>query len=76
MDEGMAFTIGELLFTVFKMFDTSTLWLKMFFNPMLLEPIVMEGSAEFKILKDKWTAVSVDDKRYLWQGNHTSDKCK
>lgn len=24
----------------------------------------MEGSAEFRILKDKWTAVSVDDKRY------------
>lgn len=27
------------------------------------EPIVMEGSVEFRILKDKWTAVSVDDKR-------------
>lgn len=24
----------------------------------------MEGSAEFRILKDKWTAVSADDKRY------------
>lgn len=24
----------------------------------------MEGSGEFRILKDKWTAVSVDDKRY------------
>lgn len=47
------------------MFDTSALWL-MFFDLMLLEPIVMEGSTEFKILKDKWTAVSVDDKRYPW----------
>lgn len=28
------------------------------------EPILMEGSAEFRILKDKWTAVSADDKRY------------
>lgn len=25
----------------------------------------MEGSPEFKILKDKWTAVSVDNKRCL-----------
>lgn len=25
----------------------------------------MEGSVEFKILKDKWTAVSADDKRYV-----------
>ncbi|CAG5896857.1 unnamed protein product [Menidia menidia] len=34
------------------------------------EPILMEGSAEFRILKDKWTAVSVDDKRSA-QFEHT-----
>lgn len=27
------------------------------------EPILMEGSLELRILKDKWTAVSADDKR-------------
>ena len=27
------------------------------------EPIVMEGSSEFRILRDKWTAVSADEKR-------------
>ncbi|KTG41734.1 hypothetical protein cypCar_00029894 [Cyprinus carpio] len=27
--------------------------------------ILMEGSSEFKILRDKWTAVSVDDKRCM-----------
>lgn len=26
----------------------------------------MEGSVEYKILKDKWTAVSVDDKRSVF----------
>uniref|UniRef100_A0A3P8W2S2 Methionine aminopeptidase n=1 Tax=Cynoglossus semilaevis TaxID=244447 RepID=A0A3P8W2S2_CYNSE len=35
-----------------------------------IEPIVMEGSVEFRILKDKWTAVSVDDKRSA-QFEHT-----
>ncbi|XP_028988796.1 methionine aminopeptidase 1D, mitochondrial [Betta splendens] len=35
-----------------------------------IEPIIMEGSVEFKILKDKWTAVSVDDKRSA-QFEHT-----
>ncbi|XP_062383610.1 methionine aminopeptidase 1D, mitochondrial [Sardina pilchardus] len=35
-----------------------------------IEPILMEGSAEFHILKDKWTAVSVDDKRSA-QFEHT-----
>ncbi|MED6293137.1 Methionine aminopeptidase 1D, mitochondrial [Characodon lateralis] len=35
-----------------------------------IEPIVMEGSPEFRILKDKWTAVSVDDKRSA-QFEHT-----
>ncbi|KAG7464017.1 hypothetical protein MATL_G00182780 [Megalops atlanticus] len=35
-----------------------------------IEPILMEGSSEFKILKDKWTAVSVDDKRSA-QFEHT-----
>uniref|UniRef100_A0A1A7XQ13 Methionine aminopeptidase n=1 Tax=Iconisemion striatum TaxID=60296 RepID=A0A1A7XQ13_9TELE len=35
-----------------------------------IEPIVMEGSTEFRILKDKWTAVSVDDKRSA-QFEHT-----
>ncbi|CAG01992.1 unnamed protein product, partial [Tetraodon nigroviridis] len=35
-----------------------------------IEPIVMEGSVEYKILKDKWTAVSVDDKRSA-QFEHT-----
>ncbi|RVE61862.1 hypothetical protein OJAV_G00173510 [Oryzias javanicus] len=35
-----------------------------------IEPIVMEGSSEFRILKDKWTAVSVDDKRSA-QFEHT-----
>ncbi|KAF6727634.1 Methionine aminopeptidase 1D, mitochondrial [Oryzias melastigma] len=39
-------------------------------NPAVLEPIVMEGSSEFRILKDKWTAVSVDDKRSA-QFEHT-----
>ncbi|TNN77017.1 Methionine aminopeptidase 1D, mitochondrial [Liparis tanakae] len=34
------------------------------------EPILMEGSAEFRILKDKWTAVSADDKRSA-QFEHT-----
>lgn len=29
------------------------------------EPIIMEGSPEFKILEDKWTAISVDNKRCL-----------
>lgn len=34
------------------------------FNVLLItEPIIMEGSSEFKILRDKWTAVSVDNKR-------------
>uniref|UniRef100_A0A8C4GTZ8 Methionine aminopeptidase n=1 Tax=Dicentrarchus labrax TaxID=13489 RepID=A0A8C4GTZ8_DICLA len=35
-----------------------------------IEPILMEGSVEFKILKDKWTAVSADDKRSA-QFEHT-----
>ncbi|XP_041847513.1 methionine aminopeptidase 1D, mitochondrial isoform X2 [Melanotaenia boesemani] len=35
-----------------------------------IEPILMEGSVEFRILKDKWTAVSVDDKRSA-QFEHT-----
>ncbi|XP_028836892.1 methionine aminopeptidase 1D, mitochondrial [Denticeps clupeoides] len=35
-----------------------------------IEPILMEGTAEFKILKDKWTAVSVDNKRSA-QFEHT-----
>ncbi|XP_067405346.1 methionine aminopeptidase 1D, mitochondrial isoform X5 [Emydura macquarii macquarii] len=35
-----------------------------------IEPIIMEGSPEFKILEDKWTAVSVDDKRSA-QFEHT-----
>ncbi|KAL4635840.1 methionine aminopeptidase 1D, mitochondrial isoform X1 [Arapaima gigas] len=35
-----------------------------------IEPILMEGRPEFKILKDKWTAVSVDDKRSA-QFEHT-----
>ncbi|XP_028605509.1 methionine aminopeptidase 1D, mitochondrial isoform X3 [Podarcis muralis] len=35
-----------------------------------IEPILMEGSYEFKILKDKWTAVSVDNKRSA-QFEHT-----
>ncbi|XP_039613559.1 methionine aminopeptidase 1D, mitochondrial isoform X1 [Polypterus senegalus] len=30
-----------------------------------IEPILMEGSPEFRILKDNWTAVSVDDKRWV-----------
>lgn len=30
-----------------------------------VEPILMEGSAEFRILKDKWTAVTADDKRFV-----------
>lgn len=34
----------------------------------------MDGSTEFKILKDKWTAVSVDNKRYLCLYNHSSVK--
>ncbi|XP_074729320.1 methionine aminopeptidase 1D, mitochondrial isoform X3 [Strix uralensis] len=34
------------------------------------EPIIMEGSPEFKILKDKWTAISVDNKRSA-QFEHT-----
>ncbi|KAM9322187.1 methionine aminopeptidase 1D, mitochondrial isoform 2-T2 [Pholidichthys leucotaenia] len=35
-----------------------------------IEPILMEGSTEFRILKDKWTAVSMDDKRSA-QFEHT-----
>ncbi|XP_018091391.1 methionine aminopeptidase 1D, mitochondrial isoform X1 [Xenopus laevis] len=35
-----------------------------------IEPIIMEGSPDFKILKDKWTAVSVDNKRSA-QCEHT-----
>ncbi|XP_037643473.1 methionine aminopeptidase 1D, mitochondrial isoform X2 [Sebastes umbrosus] len=35
-----------------------------------IEPILMEGSAEFRILRDKWTAVSADDKRSA-QFEHT-----
>lgn len=35
-----------------------------------IEPILMEGSTEFRILKDKWTAVSEDDKRSA-QFEHT-----
>ncbi|XP_077374415.1 methionine aminopeptidase 1D, mitochondrial isoform X4 [Festucalex cinctus] len=35
-----------------------------------IEPILMEGCSEFKILKDKWTAVSTDDKRSA-QFEHT-----
>ncbi|XP_017312922.1 methionine aminopeptidase 1D, mitochondrial isoform X1 [Ictalurus punctatus] len=29
-----------------------------------IEPILMEGTSEFRILSDKWTAVSIDDKRF------------
>lgn len=35
-----------------------------------IEPILMEGTSEFRILSDKWTAVSVDDKRSA-QFEHT-----
>ncbi|KFV84851.1 hypothetical protein N308_13178, partial [Struthio camelus australis] len=35
-----------------------------------IEPIIMEGSPEFKILEDKWTAISVDNKRSA-QFEHT-----
>ncbi|XP_034412376.1 methionine aminopeptidase 1D, mitochondrial isoform X2 [Cyclopterus lumpus] len=35
-----------------------------------IEPILLEGSAEFRILKDKWTAVSADDQRSA-QFEHT-----
>ncbi|XP_063284713.1 methionine aminopeptidase 1D, mitochondrial [Pelobates fuscus] len=35
-----------------------------------VEPIIMEGSANFKILKDKWTAISLDNKRSA-QFEHT-----
>uniref|UniRef100_A0A674CPZ0 Methionyl aminopeptidase type 1D (mitochondrial) n=1 Tax=Salmo trutta TaxID=8032 RepID=A0A674CPZ0_SALTR len=35
-----------------------------------MEPILMEGSLELRIPKDKWTAVSADDKR-LSQFEHT-----
>ncbi|NXE46541.1 MAP12 aminopeptidase, partial [Casuarius casuarius] len=35
-----------------------------------IEPIIMEGSPEFKILEDKWTAVSADNKRSA-QFEHT-----
>ncbi|XP_034039898.1 methionine aminopeptidase 1D, mitochondrial isoform X2 [Thalassophryne amazonica] len=35
-----------------------------------IEPILMEGSVRCKILKDKWTAVSADDKRSA-QFEHT-----
>ncbi|XP_019734622.1 methionine aminopeptidase 1D, mitochondrial isoform X1 [Hippocampus comes] len=35
-----------------------------------IEPILMEGSAEFQILQDKWTAVSADDARSA-QFEHT-----
>ncbi|XP_075036738.1 methionine aminopeptidase 1D, mitochondrial isoform X2 [Mixophyes fleayi] len=35
-----------------------------------IEPIIMEGSADFKILGDKWTAVSMDNKRSA-QFEHT-----
>ncbi|XP_072513727.1 methionine aminopeptidase 1D, mitochondrial isoform X2 [Salminus brasiliensis] len=35
-----------------------------------IEPIIMEGTSEFRILKDKWTAVSMDDKRSA-QFEHT-----
>lgn len=32
-------------------------------HPIFPEPILMEGSSEFRILSDKWTAISADDKR-------------
>ncbi|XP_028283032.1 methionine aminopeptidase 1D, mitochondrial isoform X3 [Parambassis ranga] len=35
-----------------------------------IEPILMEGSPEFRIMKDKWTAISVDDMRSA-QFEHT-----
>ncbi|XP_076839252.1 methionine aminopeptidase 1D, mitochondrial isoform X2 [Brachyhypopomus gauderio] len=35
-----------------------------------IEPILMEGTSEFRILSDNWTAVSVDDKRSA-QFEHT-----
>lgn len=35
-----------------------------------IEPILMEGSVDFRILGDKWTAVSADDKRSA-QFEHT-----
>ncbi|MEE6489615.1 hypothetical protein FKM82_015628 [Ascaphus truei] len=35
-----------------------------------IEPIIMEGSPDFKILQDRWTAVSVDNKRSA-QFEHT-----
>ncbi|XP_069839024.1 methionine aminopeptidase 1D, mitochondrial isoform X4 [Dendropsophus ebraccatus] len=35
-----------------------------------IEPIIMEGAPDFKILKDKWTAVSMDERRSA-QFEHT-----
>uniref|UniRef100_A0A5F8GZK0 Methionine aminopeptidase n=1 Tax=Monodelphis domestica TaxID=13616 RepID=A0A5F8GZK0_MONDO len=35
-----------------------------------IEPIIVEGSPEFKVLEDKWTVVSTDDKRSA-QFEHT-----
>ncbi|XP_043850316.1 methionine aminopeptidase 1D, mitochondrial isoform X5 [Dromiciops gliroides] len=35
-----------------------------------IEPIIVEGSPEFKVLEDKWTAVSTDNKRSA-QFEHT-----
>ncbi|GAA6070497.1 methionine aminopeptidase 1D, mitochondrial isoform X1, partial [Tachysurus ichikawai] len=35
-----------------------------------IEPILMEGTSEIRILRDKWTAISTDDKRSA-QFEHT-----
>lgn len=65
MDEGMAFTIGELPLTVFALtwWKDATVFECEADTVSFVEPILMEGSVEFRILKDKWTAVSADDKR-------------
>lgn len=59
----MSFTIGELPSKLLPLsrptVDTSA-------DVFLLtaEPILMEGSVDFRILEDKWTAVSADDRRW------------
>lgn len=55
----------SLLSCLFHNPHKSTTNFRICFVFLAAEPIIMEGSPEFKILEDKWTAISVDNKRCL-----------
>lgn len=53
------------LFCLFHNPHRSATNFRIYFVFLAAEPIIMEGSPKFKILEDKWTAISVDNKRCL-----------